>query len=425
MASSPEKPPALAPYNVTLLPFSPIFDYGAIRDMDAAQGWNASYTNDIYTTAHDNQTPAGIAYRRTQAAKAGITFTFQGTGMYLCFSNGGANFTLTLDGGIWTTATSAANQPVCEHAKDQADTLSYASGLKYGSHTVVLDVSASSKQEFRFFGGALEIGVQTGGKTVDDSLMVDDQDPQWKYTPERGALNGWATSPGLYRTYHGTGTFTCLYDRSAYATYTFSGAGGAILSAVVWPEGHAVSVQLDDAPPVELSLTSIWWEGSAPFYLAGGLDPDKEHTLTVRNFKSAVPDCNSERVFKLCCTSIDAVQLLRAGENDLNPPASSQDPLQPPDGNGQPRDTKPDSSKKSNTPVIAGGAVAATAAIIVIVLTVFFLVRWRRRGRNEQSPFVAWPTGSGERPTRPDKAQETGRSSLMSPYTMTDRKSVV
>ena len=65
---------------------------------------------------------------------------------------------------------------MCEQADGEADTMLYASGLEYRPHSALLQVAASAEHEFQFFGGALEIGVRTGGKVVDDSRTIDDQD---------------------------------------------------------------------------------------------------------------------------------------------------------------------------------------------------------------------------------------------------------
>ncbi|EJD39542.1 hypothetical protein AURDEDRAFT_116093 [Auricularia subglabra TFB-10046 SS5] len=380
----------LAPYNVSLPPFSPLFEYGPARDTDAAQGWNASYIG--VASVADGTPTDGTAYRRTRAAGARISLTFEGTGLYLCFDTGGAAFALTLDGQIVQTTTSAANERVCEQADGEANTLLYASGLEYRSHSALLQVAASTEREFRFFGGALEIGVRTGGKTVDDSRTIDDQDSAWILAPGRGG--GQWDSMTAQRMFNVTGTFECNYGRDISAAYKFSGAGGAILHGGIWPDSHAFSVQMDDEDPVNLDATSGWEDGGAAFFVAGDLDPAKEHTITIRNFNSDVPDCNRG---KFCCVSIDALQLLRAGKEDL--PGLPQDPDDDDNSGGQ-HGPGPESSKKSNTAAIAGGVVGGVAAIAILGVLIFFLLR-RRRRRHEDEAYDGQPPMSDEHLARP------------------------
>ncbi|EJD39560.1 hypothetical protein AURDEDRAFT_128184 [Auricularia subglabra TFB-10046 SS5] len=437
-ALSQRETPPLAPYNVSLMPFSPVFkcglnsclccvahpysSYGVFRDFDPTIGWNASYSDASYVTAENDLHPSGIAYRRTQAAHESIAFTFQGTGMYLCLNAGGAPFALTLDGKVVETTRSAADDPACKHASGEVDTLLYARGLSYGPHSVSLNVSASAEHEFRFFGGALEIGVQTGGKIVDDSQMIDDQDcgfptailihsgltasaAGWVLSPGRGEARGWSTTTAQ-RVFNSTATFECTYGQSQSAAYTFSGAGGAVLLGSVWPDAHTFSVKIDDADPINLSATSHWYDGSAVFFIASGLDPTKEHTITVRNFNSDVLDCTSNPP-RTCCTGIDAIRLLRAGKEDLV--GLSHDPPQDPYSAGQPQSPIPGATGKSSTPIVAG-SIAGTVAAIIIIAALVFLLR-RRRGRNERKTIDGRPPMSDEL-----KTLGPGRDAL-TPYT--------
>ncbi|EJD39563.1 hypothetical protein AURDEDRAFT_116103 [Auricularia subglabra TFB-10046 SS5] len=391
--------PALAAYNVSLTAFSPLFIYGPERDTDAAQGWNAS------STATDATTADGTVYRRTQVPGARISMAFQGTGLYLCFDAGGASFALTLDGKIVQTTTSAASELACEKSGGEANTLLYASGLEYGSHSALLQVAASAEHEFRFFGGALEIGVQTGGRTVDDSQVVDDQDSGWALAPGRGG--GQWDSKSAQGYFNITGSFECNYGRDISAAYTFSGAGGAVLHGGVVGDMSAFSVQLDDEPPVNL-VASGWEDESVVFHVAGALDPAKEHTITLRNFNSEVTNCN---VDKFCCVNLDAIQLLRAGKEDLS--ALPQDP----DGGGGdssgqqgsgPDPSKTGSSPKTNAAAIAGGVVGGTAAIAILGVLAFFLLRRRcRKAESKRRTFDG----------QPPLSYELGRDVPLTPYT--------
>ncbi|EJD39561.1 hypothetical protein AURDEDRAFT_187308 [Auricularia subglabra TFB-10046 SS5] len=425
--------PPLAPYNVSLPPFSPLFIYGPEGDTD---GWNAAYTG--ATSPKDGIPSDGIPYRRTQASGSRISLTFEGTGMYLCFNAGGASFALTLDSKLVQTTASAAGQRVCEQSGGEADTLLYASGLEYGSHAALLQVAASADREFRFFGGAVEIGVQTGGKTVDDSLIIDDRDSGWMLVPGRGG-GQWDFTTGQ-RLFNVTGTFECNYGSGISATYKFSGAGGAVLLGDVEFGTSPYSVQLDDGAFVNLDASSTWPDGSTPFFVAGALDPAKEHTITLRNFNSQATSCGPTG---FCCISIDAIQLLRAGKDNL--PALPQNPgsdgQQDPDPNGQKdpggdgqqdpggdgqqdpggvgqQGPGPESSKKSNAPAIAGGVVGSLAGLAILGAFALFLLR--RRRRHAEASYDWRPPMSDDHLARPWVAPppRPGQGGL-TPYTAT------
>lgn len=400
-ASQPAETPALVSYNVSLPHFSPVFNYGVNLNSDVGKGWNASYTHADYATSRENHVPSGVSYRRTQAS-ALLSFTFEGSGMYLCVNPGGAAFTLSLDDDLYRSTTSlAADEPICENAGGVANTLLYATGLQHGSHTVKLQVAASPEREFRFYGGALDIGVQTAGKSVDDSQMIDDQDRGWLLAP--GSANtAWDTWPAQ-KWSNGTATTTCLYSNAVSAAYKFSGAGGAVLLGGVWPDSRGFSVQLNDEEPVNLDATSRWWDGSAVFFIASPLDPAKEHTITPRNFNSDVPKCDVPQELhepcldgtpdcgNMCCASIDALRLLRASTQD--PPESPQV-----------------THRESHASVIVGAVSGALLGTVVISALACLLLQLHKRRRRNTTAAAA-PGGWSPRPS------DTRTADVLAPWT--------
>lgn len=80
--------------------------------------------------------------------------------MYLCLADGGAAYTLTVDGHAITTKGSATD-PACSEYTG-AETLLSSSGVSMGSHNVQLKFSSIGAHDFRFFGGIVTMGVTSG-----------------------------------------------------------------------------------------------------------------------------------------------------------------------------------------------------------------------------------------------------------------------
>ncbi|KZV83416.1 hypothetical protein EXIGLDRAFT_777580 [Exidia glandulosa HHB12029] len=324
----------MVPYVVSLAAHSPMFTYLPYRESDADVGWNASYTGSSVwpiigpnrTDFHKDAAPAGTAYRRTRVAQASVSLTFEGTGAYMCFSNGGGDYTITLDGLLLNaSAASPAIGSPCE--KLNANTTFATDDLTYGNHTTVLTVTSAPPKDsdFRFLGGGVTLGLATNGFAVDDTTVIDDQDVGWHFVPPRTPGVRWDTHvvPGLFNT---TVTFNCIYDHQYTATYTFNESLGVILTGEKrGPEEHTFSIAFDDEVH-NLDSTSHWGDGDTIYFAKGNLDPTISHVLTIVNWNADKPDCTSidefgHNVDRFCCVSFDSLTLLKAsprGDTELH-----------------------------------------------------------------------------------------------------------
>ena len=78
-----------------------------------------------------------------------------GTGIWLCFTDNGADYALSVDGNERSAgATDATTSPACSNTG--ASSMLAVSGLGSGSHNVQLRVSAAVDKEFMFYGGTIE-----------------------------------------------------------------------------------------------------------------------------------------------------------------------------------------------------------------------------------------------------------------------------
>lgn len=422
----------LAPFNVTLASTSPFFIYFPNRDGDPSLTWNSSYTESpVWPPIANQQEPKGIPYRRTLYGQATMEFDYLGSDVYLCLNDGGATYTLTVDG---TRVTGNAEQDAACSDYPTESVLFHSSGVRMGNHKAQLTVTASSTHEFRFYGGVVTMGVTSGSSHV-LSKQVDDLDPQWKMVPgkELGlGPNGWQSgsdqpSSNLIANGH---SWTCIYDRAnpQSASYTFSGAGGVLLRGTIGMGLEVFSVEFDGTT-FPMDATSVWPDTSGVVLFArGGLDPKKQYTITLKNYNDHYQTC--DRLYYLppsqhllaCCVNLDGLVLLGDGNGTVSsqpkppaspsgnapqsPPTSAPTPS-PPDTTDSPHPaTSPESlspgtapshpdatpppapDHKPSTGSIVGaslGGIACATCLVAIALVVYFKW-WRKRHSPKAAP---------------------------------------
>ncbi|EJD39594.1 hypothetical protein AURDEDRAFT_153794 [Auricularia subglabra TFB-10046 SS5] len=377
-----------SPYNVTLLATSPLFSYRPSRDGDVTTTWNASYTGkDVWPAQVNTTRGAGVGYRRTQSTDgAEISLSFDGTGLYACFTSSGAQFTMTLDNSAVPSNSGnfvPAQNDAGACAGFGAETAFAAPNLQSGTHSMLLRVQAGADKEFRFFGGVITIGINANG--INAAETIDDQDAGWVLSPGGRVSAGgtWDTThePTYYsKLYDSTGTFQCSYGQDATATYTFSGAGGLVLRGPLWYDTHSFSITLDNTT-YNMDATTSWEDGSNVLFATGALDPAAVHRLVVLDYSASDPGCNLGRP---CCVGIDSLLLLRPESNAVSDSSTTLDPPAP--STTEPPDSaalipqRLNSSHAMPPGAIIGTALGGLAAILAAVL-LFVILRARRRQR--------------------------------------------
>lgn len=151
---------------------------------------------------------------------------------------------------------------------------------------------------------------------VNDTMVIDDLDTGWIYTPTRyPSIDGWFTK-GNPNYYHQGASFECKYKSNYSASYTFDGAVGVLLHAIVWRDSRAFSILFDDEV-YQMDATSHWMDNSTVYFAKGNLDPTVQHNLTLVNYSQDVPNCGTVDEFgapvaRFCCQGIDSLTLLTA-----------------------------------------------------------------------------------------------------------------
>ena len=361
----------------------------AIACLSIFQGWNASYSESPnWPPPEDNAAIGqGSPYFRTQNNQAQVSITFEGgflsrygtllhthgtcigTGLVMCYTDGGAQTALSLDGDAQIIRMGpASSDPVCKDSG--ASTVAYATGLDLKSHTAVLRVAASAEHETRFMGGLVSSsgghlswahaafrsrwpstpqGMCTSSQCLSLLLKykrpnmqvvdrwVDDTDPLFVYQPGAGPGGVyWDRGDGKAPTAHNsTSTFNCGWasDHSVTTTFTgehwthpakrklilLAGAGAAILWGYAWRDSHDYQVDISggefsDSIKGDLSTTG-WMVGQAVMWAHGNLDPSRTYTVTLRNFSEDNDKCEGYQVVpegqkgRQCCSSLDGLQL--------------------------------------------------------------------------------------------------------------------
>lgn len=153
--------------------------------------------------------------------------------------------------------------------------------------------------------------------------QIDDQDPLWDISPQRGT-DGWqysndSAADGLLGNGH---IWTCIYNGESprSASYTFTGVGGVIMRGTIGMNIQVYSVDFD-GETTALDATSVWPDPRAGvLFFRGGLNPLKQYTITLRNFNANFPQSNSRYYLPSnqhltgFCASLDGIVLL-AGDN--------------------------------------------------------------------------------------------------------------
>jgi len=344
-------------YNITLGSESPVFNYLPFRDTAASQGWNSSYTgNTIYVAGLGS----GTAYRRSQKDGAQIELDFDGTGLYLCYTaEGGSLAALTIDGKP-AGATLSTDGTFCDASG--AETLVVASGLPYGSHQALLNVSIpQDTASFLFYEAVVTVSAGVEGSQIASNAphLVDDRDPGWSFGPLPQLWSVHVTSSD--GDYEHTRTGTCTYSSANEASYTFTGAGAVYLMGGVANESFGFTITLD-GQSASYNATNFWTSQQQILFFQGGLNPTTEHTITATNYNPSQPVPPDDG---RACFNIDALGLIQS-----TPPSS---------GSAQSR---------RNAGLIAGIVVAAVLLILLAVLYWWY----RRRGGCKGSVKLTWRT---------------------------------
>ncbi|EJU02764.1 hypothetical protein DACRYDRAFT_99771 [Dacryopinax primogenitus] len=366
---------AVPQYNLTLSSSSPLFSYQPQRDGPPQQGWNASYTGSKVWNS-TNLWGSGVPYRTTLFEGAIAQIQFTGSAIYLCFTHSSSSYTFAVDQQSVSIAGDPSD-PACSTFTSggaNVESMVYATGLSAGQqHTATLELSVGDfTSSFNFFGGVVSLDVGQAGDTPTRKYVNNDA-TGWLYAPSNASGPGaspawWDSKNATSGDYDGDRQVTCDYDQGTTATYTFSNASAVYLLGGVQSNTLGYSIMLDGTTAT-YDASSFFIQPQQVLFLASGLDPTQNHTITASDWNANAPQTGG-------CLNIDALVLVEAVSPRSNITGSGGDT-----GSG------------SSTPTgtIVGGVVGGVGGLALLALLLFLLLRWHRRQREQLLPHPLHP----------------------------------
>lgn len=374
----------MASFNGTLTveDSSPLITYAP------AGSWSDS-PNDPLLSAY-----SGGSYHATSSQGATATFSFVGSGITIFGGrrpNYGA-YTVSIDGQNIQTGTSQTSQDLTRQP------LASASGLTYGSHTLVLTNTGGAPVDID------SIDFQTNGGPsgpIPVAKDFDDSDPVMSYSPSPAAWQTNTRGDFFGNTLHFTQT------PGASASMKFSGQAVAVYGTV--SPDHADMVLNIDAQEVTLQGGANGFASSVHpdvlLFYRGDLD-GSEHTITmsaasqpgtgpfidldrVTVFTSSGPPdsgvaSSSSSASASASATTFSTLLLTAGASATTTAtvSAAADITQGPSSSPSVISSSGGSSSHTSTGVIVGSVIGGLAAVFMLLATAFLLCLRRRRQRN-------------------------------------------
>ncbi|KAJ3724847.1 hypothetical protein C8R42DRAFT_662755 [Lentinula raphanica] len=341
----------MASFNLTVEDSSPLISYSP------AGAWSDSPSNDTLLSSY-----SGSSYHTTSTQGATATITFTGTAITI-FGGHRPNYgtyEISVDGQDVVASESSAGQDEFQQL------MGTISGLSNGQHTAVVTSSTSSPIDIDY------VDIQTQVGAVGSQLTkstIDDTDPSFVYSP----ASEWSVND---KDYFLNDTLHYTSSPGASAAVTFSGDTVALYGTI--SQDHA-DIQLSlDGQNVTFGAGANGFASTLHsqilLYYAQGLG-STQHTLTV----SADPQSGTGPFI-----DVDAIVVYSSTDS-----GSTTSSSKPTSTNAERNAT---SSGKLPTKAMVGVIVGSILGFLLLLALVFFLLRWRRRRRQDrdasQSPLT-------------------------------------
>ncbi|KAJ7925098.1 hypothetical protein B0H13DRAFT_2314892 [Mycena leptocephala] len=304
-------------WNFTIDDNSPLFNYTPYADGSGAgltNGWEPWYSGSGFlTTVADPG--VGDSYHRTSRDGASVNLEFYGTAIYL-YGTTNSTYELVLD-----TKTVTMDEPMA------TGLLFSTSDLQEGTHSVSLTARPSNSAQQLAFDRAV---ISTPfNNTTPKEAFYDNTDTimlkyagDWSISHGAGIPNASVTHPFQETSVAG----------SSVAMDVGIGTVGVSLWGMTNWEHWVYTVSVDG--------TTSYYNGSTLFqvpdailFYQGGLDPTKNHTVTLTNVSPGMKlDLNSIRLYTIDSATNSTPTLASATSSGLTPGATGTGPVQPPIG---------------------------------------------------------------------------------------------
>ncbi|KDR75159.1 hypothetical protein GALMADRAFT_249097 [Galerina marginata CBS 339.88] len=343
----------MASFNITVEDSSPLITYapaGSWTDTPADDPLAASYFGGSYHTA------------AAQGATATITFTGTGFSIIGGHRSNYGTYSVSVDGQTTATGTAQSSDSVTKQL------LGSASGLSYGSHTVVLTNTGGTPIDIDRIDFEAQVG-QPGAVGVQKTF--DDNDPAITYGPSSSA---WQTSSNSGFV---DGTLHFSQTPGASASMTFQGDAVAVYGTMS-PDHANIQVALDGnsqtMPGGSGGLTSALHTQ----YYRSDLGPG-QHTLVVSGDSQATTgpfiDLDSILVFDGAVSGATSSGFIPSA----TPAAENTAAIPSPSTTSVPSSASQSSSSRMSTGALVGAVLGGLIAFAFLLGVLGFLFLRRRR----------------------------------------------
>ncbi|KAJ7610922.1 hypothetical protein FB45DRAFT_1066100 [Roridomyces roridus] len=333
-----------------------------------SNGWVPWYSDSGYLSSN-GQGGSGTSYHRTSRSGASVSLTFHGTAVELYgISNGSYNVTLD-------------NSPYQPQGITLIDgLLASISNLIEGIHTVTLAAAPTSPSQQLAFDGAVVFTPLVNDQVPTEAFYDNTDKTMLQYTGNWSS----ATAPDIP---NATVTHPWQETFSAGASVSMDialGAVGLSLHGLAdW--GNWLYTSLDGGPTNTYNCSTFWKVPDALLYFQGGLDPSKNHTITLTNMNDGMKlALNSMRLYRI---NVDAAAPATSASTSV-PGSGSVSSSTPPSASSTSRISAQHSSVKAG--IIAGPIVA----VVLLAFACICYSWWRRQSRPSRHtllPIIAIP----------------------------------
>ncbi|KAF7302629.1 hypothetical protein HMN09_00897400 [Mycena chlorophos] len=317
------------------------------------KGWIPWYSTTGFLPAPGDG-GAGTSYHLTSLSGASVQLKFYGTEVYLYGDINNSSYTASIDGGA-ASSFSPSNSAL----------LYSATGLQEGSHSVTLTAKPTGSEQFAFDYAVISTPYE---KAAPSELFVDNTDSSLSYSGTWSPEN----APGVPNA-----TVSHVWEQTvgkdASVSLTVSDAVGVAIYGMADWGGWVYNVSVDDRA-MSFNGSTFWQVPDALMFYQGGLDPTKNHTVTLLNPNSDPTlklNLNSFRVFSTGSQRSASTTGGASATGGAPPPASSSA-----------ADT---SAPSKHTSVNAGVIVGPIVAVLVLAFAAGFFWRCFRNKRRRNS----------------------------------------
>ncbi|KAJ7610921.1 hypothetical protein FB45DRAFT_942030 [Roridomyces roridus] len=348
-------------WNFTLDDTSPFFSYAPYADgsnSGLGNGWIPWYSSSGYLSSN-GEGGSGTSYHRTSLSGASVTLAFYGTGVDL-YGLANCTYEVTLDNAPYSPKSVPSQM------------LASISNLTEATHTVTLKATPTGATEQLAFDRAMvftplvdnQVPAEEFFDNTDTSVLRYSGD--WTPGSAPGIPNATVSHP-----------WQETFDAGASVSMDIGvGAVGVSLWGMANWGNWDFNVSIDGGPPNTYNGSTFWKIPDALLYYQGGLDPTKNHTVTLANttlkMKLAL---NSMRVYK-----IDNAAAAATSSSAL-PDSSSSSQASP--------SVSSSSSPGKHSSINAGAIAGPVVVVLLLGLVGAYFLWWRsRRNRSFSKPTI-------------------------------------